>query len=414
MTDEFKPVLKNNNFLHIWSSQILSQLTINIMNFLFLIKLFEKTGSVIATSFLWISYAIPALLIGPFASAAVDMVDKRKILMLTNLLQASTIFLFAISVKTNIFIMYEVAFIYSLINQFNDPAESATLPSILKKSMFTQGNSLFFISTQASLVIGYAAAGALNHFLGFDKTLLLCATFLFFAFIAVSFLPQLRAKHKIPINLETGFRRFFERIMEGYDFIKGDKKVLAPFLLSLGFQVALSVTIVSIPIIAVQIMKINLNSSGVFLIVPAALGALVSAFSLPKLINKGWRKKRVIETSLLIITFVLATMVFVLPEIPYVYRITTGLIVTFLAGLSFVGITIPSQTFLQESTPYKLRGRVFGNFGFLVTAVSVIPVIFSGTISELLGIRFLLFLMAALSFSVLIFSKKHADSWLSK
>ncbi|MDP3994645.1 MAG: MFS transporter [bacterium] len=414
MAGEYKLILKNRKFIYIWSSQILSQLTINIMNFVFLIKLFEQTGSAIATSLLWVSYSLPALLIGPIASAYADIVDKRKILMYTNLLQALTILLFAVSGKTNFFVMYGVVFVYSLLNQFYVPAETATLPSVLNKKVFTQGNSLFFMTMQASLVVGYGIAGTLNHFLGFERTLFLCSFFLFIAFLTVSFLPRLKSRHKIPMDLETGFKNFFKRILEGYEFIKGEKKVLAPFILSMSFQVALAIVIVSIPVIAVQIAKISLNSSGVFLIVPAAIGALTGAFFLPKLIAKGWRKKRIIENSLKVITVVIGIMVFIIPELTYWYRIGLIFISILFAGAAFVGVIIPSQTYLQELTPHDLMGRVFGNFWFLTTAVSVVPVIFSGTITEFFGIRFFMFLMGALSFSVLMFSKKHADSWLKQ
>ncbi len=79
MLKDFKPVVKNKNFVYIWISQIFSQLTINIMNFVLLIKLFEVTGSAISTSMLWVAYSLPAILIGPVASALTDMWDKRKI-----------------------------------------------------------------------------------------------------------------------------------------------------------------------------------------------------------------------------------------------------------------------------------------------------------------------------------------------
>ena len=61
MMEDFKPLIKNTKFVHLWTSQILSQLTINIMNFLLLIRLFEHTGSTIATSLLWAAYALPAI-----------------------------------------------------------------------------------------------------------------------------------------------------------------------------------------------------------------------------------------------------------------------------------------------------------------------------------------------------------------
>ena len=52
---EFKPLVKNSKFVYVWLSQILSQLTISIMNFLLLIRLFAVTGSPIATSLLWVA-----------------------------------------------------------------------------------------------------------------------------------------------------------------------------------------------------------------------------------------------------------------------------------------------------------------------------------------------------------------------
>ncbi|MEK7111745.1 MAG: hypothetical protein AAB875_00295, partial [Patescibacteria group bacterium] len=73
---------------------------------------------------------------------------------------------------------------------------------------------------------------------------------------------------------------------------------------------------------------------------------------------------------------------------------------------SLVGILIPAQTFLQEATPGGMRGRVFGNFWFLVTIATIVPVIFSGTITELLGIRSLFLILGGLSVAGLMFSRK--------
>ena len=119
MAEEYRSVLRNHNFVYIWTSQILSQLAINIINFILLIKLFGQTGSAISVSLLWVTYALPAILIGPVASTFVDMVDIRKVLMITNILQAVTILLLALANGTTIFILYEVVFIYSL-NPFKE------------------------------------------------------------------------------------------------------------------------------------------------------------------------------------------------------------------------------------------------------------------------------------------------------
>jgi MFS family permease len=410
---DFKPVVKNSNFVHLWSSQVLSLVTINIMNFVLLTRLFEKTGSSLATSLLWIAYALPAILIGPFAAAIVDVFDRRKILIYSNLLQAATIFIFALSHKTSIFFAYGVVIIYSLLNQFYVPAESASLPSLLPKKLYTHANSLFFMTQQASLILGYASAGILLGLFGFEKTLFLCSAFVFLAFVNVIFLPKIKVSKENISLLEVDLIDFFKRIYVGYKFIKGNRNILVPFVLLLGFQVAVSIVTVNVPALARDILNINMNTAGLLIIVPAGLGALIAAFNLPKFIKKGLRKKKIIENSLFIATLSIFIMTFIIPEISSGFRVFLGLIICLVLGMAFIGITVPSQTFLQESTPKELYGRVFGNFSFMVTLATIFPVIFSGTITELFGIRMLFFLLGAFSLTALMFSRNLGQKFIN-
>jgi MFS family permease len=384
------------------------------MNFVFLIRLFEVTGSAISTSLLWVAYALPAILIGPFASGAVDLVDRRKMLIITNLLQSLTIFLYAIAYKSNIFLLYEVVFVYSLINQFYVPAEAATLPSVLSKEKLAHGNSLFFITQQGSIVLGFAIAGLLNGLLGFNNTLFLCSFFLFIAFASTMLLPKLTSNNQIPKKFETAVFGFFRHIAEGYDYIKNDRKILTPFLLLIGFQAALQVAVVQVPIIAKNILYIPLNSAGVFILVPAGIGAILGALIMPKLLKKQFRKKQIINAALLTTGISIFVLAFIIPVFTASWvRVILAFISVLLLGLSFVGILVPSQTFLQESTPPDLRGRVFGNTWFLVTVASVVPVVFSGSLAEIFGIKFLLLILSLFAFGILFVSKRFGDRFLS-
>ena len=413
MLMEYKSVLKNKNFVYIWVSQIFSQLTINMMNFVLLIRLFEVTGSAISTAFLWVAYALPAILIGPFASGIIDLVDRKKILIVTNLLQSLTIFLYAMAFRSSIFLLYEVVFIYSFLNQFYLPSETATLPSVLDKKQLVHGNSLFFITQQSSLVLGFALAGLLITLFGFRDTLFLCSGFLFIAFLSTLFLPKFKPKEAISKKFEEGVFDFFRHIFEGYNFIKSERKVLTPVLLLLVFQMAVQICIVQFPVMAKNILAIPLNAASVYILVPAGIGAIIGALTLPKILKKDVRKKTLIDASLLIIGISVLLLAFVAPLFVYTLRVLISSLLIASIGFSFVGILVPSQTFLQESTPENLRGRVFGNFSFLVTATSVLPVIFSGSIVEVFGIRFLLFMLAVMVFFVYAISKKFGNRFLA-
>ena len=413
MLRDYKSVIKNKKFKYIWISQIFSQLTINIMNFVLLIRLFEVTGSAISTSLLWVAYALPAILVGPFASAVVDLVDKRKMLIFTNLFQALVILIFGFAANSSIFFLYEVVFLYSLLNQFYVPSETSTLAFVLKKDKLVHGNSLFFITQQGSLVVGFALAGLLNAFLGFNNTIFLCSAFLFIAFLSTLFLPSLKSENEIPKGFETAVFGFFKHISNGYAFIKSERKVLTPVLLLIGFQVALQVVIVQFPTLAKNILNIPLNSAGIYMLVPAGIGAVFGALFIPKILKRDVRKKTLIDIALLAMAISLIFLTFVIPLFSYIVRFILSFLSVVVMGFSFVAILVPSQTFLQESTPSELRGRVFGNFSFLVITVSVLPVVFSGSIVEIFGIKSLLLLLSVFIFVVYGFSKKFGDRFLA-
>lgn len=408
MAEDFKLLLKNSKFVHIWISQILSQLTINIVNFLLITTLFRQTGSAIATSLLWIAYALPALIAGPFSASAIDMLDKRKVLMVTNLLQATTILGYALIQNGGAFLPYGVVLIYSLLNQFYVPAEAASIPTVVSKKLLPSANGLFFMTQQTAIIAGFGSAGVINHFLGFENSLFLSSIFLFLAFVSVTFLPSLKPSAKIPKDIEAAFFSFFRAIFVGYNFIKANNKILVPFVLLVSLQVVVAVLAVNVPAIAEGLLGISLNSASLLLVVPAGLGTAFGAFFFPKLLKRGYRKRAMIESSLKGLAFSFILFAFLVPTVSDEISLFVSAGLTFLAGFSFIGIMIPSQTFLQEITPGGLRGRVFGNFWFIVTIVTLLPVLFSGAITELLGVRVLLLILGVSASLGYVISRRYA------
>ncbi len=404
--EEFKSVLRNSKFTYLWTSQLLSQLTVNMMNFLLLTKLFTVTGSSIATSFLWLAYALPAIFFGPIGAASVDMVSKRVMLMVTNLLQALTVLAFIFLQNQSIFILYVVVLAYSLFNQFYVPAESASLPSVVSKKDLPHANSLFFMTQQSSLIIGFGVAGIVEKLIGFNGSLILCSFFLFMSFVSVSFLGEMKAKKKIPATFEKILQTFFDSIMEGYEFIKTKKSILFPLLLLLGIQAGLSIIFVNLPVIATQILSISVAFAGISIVVPFGIGALVGSIYIPKILTRGGRKKKVIQFCLALTGICMLILCLGIPFIPIILRVIISPLLIMLIGLGFVGMTIPTTTFLQETTPHWIRGRVFGNLWFLVTIVTVFPILFSGAITEIFGVRTLFVIMATGLLLVLIYVNK--------
>lgn len=412
MITEFKKILGNSKFLYLWTSQLLSQVTVNMMNFLLLARLFTVTGSSIATSLLWVAYALPSIFFGPIGAASVDLVSRRKLLMVTNLLQALTVFGFIFTHQTSIFLLYVVVLIYSFLNQFYVPAESSSLPSVVSRQYLPQANSIFFITQQFSLVVGFGLAGVVQRFLGFNGSLIACSSFLFIAFISVSFLPEMKPRKKVPENLEHLILMFFKSIYEGYEFIKSKKTILFPLLLLLGIQIALAIIVVNLPAISTEILKVSIAYAGLLIVIPAGIGATVGSVLVSKLLKNGFRKKVVIKYSLLTLGFsVLATSLINIFLSTQLRVIITPLLLI-LTGVGFIGVNIPTLTFLQEVTPSGIRGRVFGNMWFLVTIATIFPVLFSGLFTEFFGIRFLLIIIAGSFLFAYYLLNKKGETWI--
>lgn len=412
ITGEYTKLFKKTKFGYLWGSQILSQVTIHIMNFLLLAKLYETTGSSIATALLWVAYSLPALFFGPIGAAVVDIVSRRKLLMYTNILQAAAVFLFVLVHSQNIFILYALVLIYSLFNQFYVPAEASYLPSAVNKDDLPQANSLFFISQQGSLILGFGLAGIIQKLVGFEGAMILCGVLLFFAFVCTYLLPEVKPQTELPEKIEKALKQFFDSIFEGYDFIKANKLVLYPLALLLGIQTALNIIVVSLPVIAVQILGISVNYSGLSIVVPAGIGAMLGSVAIPRLLSKQKRKKKVIESSLLFIAIAFLSMTLGIPLLPVYMRVIVTPLLIMLVGFGFVGVNIPTLTFLQSVTPTWLLGRVMGNMFFFLTIISLFPVLFSGTITEIFGIRTLLTIIGIGAFAVYMFSKRNGTAFI--
>ena len=401
----------SRNFHLLWISQIMSQITVNMMNFLLLARLFETTGSTIATSLLWISYALPSIFFGPIGAGIVDLVSRRKTLIITNLLQALVIFIFIFSHQYSIFLLFAVVMAYSFLNQFYVPAEIASLPSLVIKNKLTKANSLFFLTQQLSLIIGFGFAGVIEKFLGFEGSLILCSIFLLIAGISVYFLPNMNSTKKLPLNMEDLMKTFFNHIIDGYRFIKDHKTILYPLSLLFIIQVGLAIIITNLPTIGKEILDVSIAYVGLLIVVPAGIGTAIGSIIVNKLmgselIKNKWRKKKIIDISLSILGFSVFGLIlgnlFIAP------------LLVILVGVGFVGVNIPTLTFLQEVTPVGLRGRVFGNLWFMITIATIFPIIFSGVISEFFGVKTLLTIMSIGVILILSFSLKKGQKLIEE
>jgi MFS family permease len=399
-------VLKNENITRLWFSKLLSQFTVNTLIFLVMVRVFEGTGSAIATAFVWIAYALPSIIIGPFAVSFVDTVNKQKVLYYTNILQALIMFIFALVSEANIFTAYTAVFTYSFVNQFFIPAELASLPVITPKKHYADANGIFLLTQQAGIMFGFGAGSFLIKYLGFQTSYLATSVLLIFAATSVAGLPKLTSQAPDK-EFEQNLGSYFKSIVEGIKFIKSSKYTTAPFMLLVALQVSVAIISTSLPSVATTILGVPASAGGIYAVVPVGVGAIVATYAVPRLLRKKSRKLKIINASLFLIGTTIWTSVGVLPYLQGPPKLLAAFTLFAITSFGFVGALIPAQTFIQETTPHHLLGRVFGNFVIVSTAATIVPVVFSATIIDIFGVHVLFFLLGLTSFIALTVSKKY-------
>lgn len=379
-------ILKIKNFQKIWGSQIFSQVTLQMVNFIIIINIFERTHSTTSVSLVWIFYSLPAIILGPFSGALVDMFSRKKALVITTFLNSLVVLVFLL-IGHKVYAAYAIIFLYSIINQLYFPAEASTLPSVVSKRLLPAANTIFLFTQYSAFLIGFGLSGPLLKIVGPRVPFLIASLLLICSSLLVSRLPD---DEILKINTKR-FLMVIKKLREGYVYISQHRNILAPLLILISVQVVISLFTVILPSYAVDILRIDIRDAGPLLIIPLALGAVGGAIFVNRLIGH-WRKRKMISYG----AFVTSFSLFILAIIVGFFHEVTVLasIIMALLGAGAVMFIIPTQTFLQEQTPENFRARIFGTLGFLVILGSLPPVLFAGAISDLIGVGYILLLVA--------------------
>ena len=78
-------------------------------------------------------------------------------------------------------------------------------------------------------------------------------------------------------------------------------------------------------------------------------------------------------------------------------HIAATLTATFTIGFAFAAIMVPAQTLIQRETPPDMLGRVGSTNASVIFLGQILGLAVSGVLAELVGVRTVFFLCAALS-----------------
>lgn len=396
-------ILKNIEFLKLWGNQVLLQIGFNMCNYTVLLIIAHRTHSVFSQAQFYAFLTLPAFFVSLVAGPLVDIVDRKRIMLVSNFILA-VLFLAYVFVEGSMLFIMVIAFLTSAAARFFIPAEAATIPLIVKDKLLNQANSFFLFTLMGSVLFGYSITGPiLQAFGGLGSRGEVIPFFLGSAFLFMSFFLILRLK-KISLNKAetpsgTIIRKIFHLFWQILSEIKVNNKISLPILLLVFVELIVGVVSIAFLEYVRRFLHMPLTSVSLILIAPLIVGLIVGVLLLSQIERKYGRRLSIYLSCIGIgLLFLILGIMPMLGESwlsVIILRIFT-IIASFAFGVLVVIISVQARTILQLHAKIQMQGRVFSFLDILISVSIPLPVLILGFFADKISILATLLLIGLL------------------
>ncbi len=394
-------------------SVFFSQIGFNMLNIVLIFLVFYLTSSSFAVAVLLFTILVPQVLLSFIGGIVADIANKKKILVIGNLLRAAILIILFFNFNS-LLLVYFITLIVSVITQFYVPAEFPLIPVLVKRKNLIAANSIFGIGLFGSILIGYVIAGPAVGALGRSGIFLFLSLIFFFAAIFAFLIPSATIKRfEIQTNRPTTRKSIWEAFKESFLILKKTKSVGDAFFLLIFSQIIIFVLAALIPGYATNILQIPTEDMSLILFAPAAVGMIMSAFLIGSVFNNV-KKEKLMNLGILLSGIVLMLLPFtsriLAQEIIGTINLLTPayiklnvfnfvLLLALIAGFANALIFVPSQAVIQEIIPQDFRSKIYGLLFAMIGIFSIIPIMAAGGVADLFGVGAVFF---SIGFGILL------------
>lgn len=154
-------VLRQRDYALLWFGGLISMLGDFVLFVGLPYEIYRLTGSTLATAGMLLAFLIPNILLGSVAGVYVDRWDRRRLMIVVNLLQALSLLPLLLVSQLGLWVIYAVLVVESSISQLFNPAQVALMPSLLaggEEELLT-ANALSGVGRHLARLIGPAIGG---------------------------------------------------------------------------------------------------------------------------------------------------------------------------------------------------------------------------------------------------------------
>ncbi len=406
----FLPVLKNRNFLALWSGQVFSQLADKVYLVLTIALAASRFQAPDQTISRWVSaitiaFTIPAVLFGAAAGVYVDRWSKKAVLVATNIVRGGLVLSLPLllwlsdgwelgQLPLGFCLLLLVTFLVSTLTQFFSPAEQSAIPLIVERRHLLSANSLYTTTMMGSVIIGFAVGEPLlaladtivnNLGGGFDsgKELAVGGSYALAGVLLLSMQTgeKTEPEHEPPhpwADLQDGLR-----------YIRHQPPVRNALIqLIILFSIFAALTIVAVRL--AEILPGMKASQFGFLLASAGVGMAAGAASVGSLGRKFSHSQLSLIGSVGMAAALIGMSAFT-------HSLWMSVLLITVLGVFAAIVGVPMQTTIQAETPEEMRGKVFGLQNNATNIALSLPLVLAGAAETFLGLPAVFLGLAALA-----------------
>jgi len=331
------------------------------------------TGSPFLLGVVGFCQALPRLLLGAVGGAFVDRVDRRRLLVSTQVLAMVQAFVFwALVYFSRIEFWHIVVLVLFLgtVNTVNQTARHSLINNLVPREDLM--NAIALNSSMANLakIIGPSLGGVLISIIGIAGCLFVNAvSFLtIIATLIVMEFPQIKGK----VNVEAPF---WQEVSEGYHFLLGQRRLFSIILLTYGIALVGTPYSRFLPVFATDILHAGPSTFGLLLAAPG-IGAVIAGLGIASF---GRLRRRMHFVAMSVYAFSASLILF-----SFSRSLPLSILSLILVGASNIAIRAVANSVVQMETPPDLLGRMLSLY-FMDKGFWSFGTLFIGSIAHVVG-----------------------------
>jgi MFS transporter, DHA3 family, macrolide efflux protein len=383
-------LFRNRNFSLLWVGQLISFFGDRI-HVIALGALVASRGTALEVGLTFAATAMPSVVFGPVAGVLVDRWDRRRTMIICDLVRAGLVLAIPFAFEIHIGLVYISAFLISSVTLLFRPAKTAVVPAIVKDRDLVAANSAMSVPETALDIIGFPLAGlivtALSAVIG-AAFVLDAATYVVSAVLIWAMILPRQVEHT---DEPLSARAVWREMREGFVFLWNERVLLSNTLLSTLAQVAVGAEIVVSLLYAKDVIdrgSMSFQQTYAILLTAIAVGSLLAGIAV------GAAGDRLPKGVAVCIGFIGMGLSLVAAGLTTDPRL--AIVAFFFTGATNMLFIIPTITLFQERTPQRLMGRVVSSRQALVFGSIAFSMAGSGLLAGVIGPASVLILSGAI------------------